>query len=133
MPDAFDALLAPLARLFLARGVVYSELAERLKGHYVKAAMAQSAVKSTDSRLSVITGLSRREVARLRAFETRAPKPNPLTRLVALWQTDTDYCDETGPKDLPGPCTFLRNACPSCSARRPPAHIARFTHGDRQR
>ena len=63
--------------------------------------MAQSAVKTTDSRLSVITGLSRREVARLRAFETRAPKPNPLTRLVALWQTNTDYCDETGPKDLP--------------------------------
>lgn len=101
MSDAFDALLAPLARLFLARGVGYSDLAERLKGHYVKAAMAQDEVKPTDSRLSVITGLSRREVARLRAFEVRAPKPNPLTRIVALWQTDTDYCDANGPLDLP--------------------------------
>lgn len=96
MFDILDALLGPVARLFLARKIAFADLAERLKGHYVQAALAEESIKATDSRLSVVTGLSRREIARLRAFEVRPPKPNPLTRLVALWQTHADYSNEAG-------------------------------------
>ncbi|MFK7940439.1 MAG: DUF6502 family protein [Roseovarius sp.] len=94
MFDRLDHLLAPLCRLLVARGVAFADLAERLKGHYVQAAERQTqreGGKSTDSRLSVLTGLQRREVARLRGFEVKPAKPNHLSRLVALWQSDPAY------------------------------------------
>ncbi len=107
MLPALDHILAPLARLLVARGVVFQDFVERMKGHYVQAAAEQSAEQSdgkiTDSRLSVMTGLQRRDIARLRAFEHKAPKPNPLTRLVALWQVHDDYSKDG--KALPLPRT----------------------------
>ncbi len=91
--DELDQLLAPLARLLVARGVPFPALAERMKGHYLRAALDQAEAegKTTDSRLSVMTGLQRRDIARLREFRARPRKPNPLTQLVALWQTDATY------------------------------------------
>jgi hypothetical protein len=82
-------------------GYPFGDLTERLKGHYVQAASEQSDGKITDSRLSVMTGLQRRDIARLRAFEHKAPKPNPLTRLVALWQAHPDYSHKGKAKPLP--------------------------------
>lgn len=101
MPKTFDSLLAALARLMIARGVPFFELSERLKGHYIRAAQDQSVGKITDSRLSVMTGLQRRDIARLRAFEAKPARSNPLSRLVALWQSQAEYCGENGPKPLP--------------------------------
>ncbi|MCV2892939.1 DUF6502 family protein [Lentibacter sp. XHP0401] len=105
MLPTLDHILAPLARLLVARGVPFGDLMERMKGHYVQAASEQSAAQSdgkiTDSRLSVMTGLQRRDIARLRAFEHKAPKPNPLTRLVALWQAHPDYSRSGKPLPLP--------------------------------
>lgn len=100
MSDDFDELLAPLAHLMVASDVPFQDISERLKGHFVHAAMAQTAGKSTDSLLSLKTGLSRREIARLRAFESKPAKPNPLTRLVWLWRNDPVYCEPTGPRSL---------------------------------
>jgi hypothetical protein len=101
MANALDQLLAPFARLMVARGVAFSDLIERLKGHYVEAAQTLSDGKTTDSRLSVMTGLQRRDIARLREFRAKPRKPNPLTRLVALWQTDPAYARAGAPRDLP--------------------------------
>lgn len=95
----FDALLAPLARLFVARGVLFPDFIERMKAHYVAAALAQG--KATDSRLSLMTGLQRREVTRLRGFEPRDQRPNHLTRLVAIWQTDPAWTTEGNSLQLP--------------------------------
>ena len=89
--DLFDALFAPLARLLVARGVLFPDLVERMKAHYVQAALAPSGAKATDSRISVATGLQRRDVVRLRGAEVRDQRPNHLARLVALWQTDPIY------------------------------------------
>jgi len=104
MIDILDALFAPLARLLVARGVLFSDLAERMKAHYVAAAadLAEAAGgKVTDSRLSVMTGLQRREVTRLRDAAPRDERPNHLSRLVALWQTDPAYVAEGQPRVLP--------------------------------
>ena len=95
----FDALLAPLARLFVARGLLFPDFIERMKAHYVAAALAQG--KATDSRLSVLTGLQRREVTRLRGFAPRDQRPNHLARLVALWQTDPAWSADGKPLSLP--------------------------------
>ncbi len=91
MITLLDALLAPLARLLVAQGVRFPDLAERLKGHYVAAAVDHTDGKVTDSRLSVMTGLQRRDVARLRAAPPRSERGNALSAVVARWQTDPDY------------------------------------------
>jgi hypothetical protein len=91
MLDILDALLAPFSRFLVARGVLFPELSERLKAHYVGAGEAMSEGKPTDSRLSVMTGLQRRDVARLRGFRPKEAKPNHLVRLVALWQSDPRF------------------------------------------
>ena len=101
MTGILDQILAPLARLAVARGVLFSDLMERLKGHYVQAAQGLSEGKITDSRLSVMTGLQRRDIARLREFRSKPRKPNPLTRLVAIWQTEPVYAPEGTAAPLP--------------------------------
>ena len=95
-----DSLFAPLARLLVARGVVFPDFAERMRAHYIAAAERQAG-KTTDSRLSVLTGLQRREVTRLRGFVPRDERPNPLSRLVALWQTDPAWAQGGTPLTLP--------------------------------
>jgi len=100
MLTILDVLFAPLARLLVARGIPFPDFAERMKAHYVTAA-TQAAGKATDSRLSVMTGLQRREVTRLRGFDPRDERPNHLSRLVALWRTEADYLDGEAPILLP--------------------------------
>jgi Family of unknown function (DUF6502) len=99
--DLFDALFAPLARLLVARGVLFPDLVDRMKAHYVRAALVQADTKATDSRISVATGLQRRDVARLRGAEVRDQRPNHLARLVALWQTEPAYAPQGKAVDLP--------------------------------
>lgn len=101
MPEVLDHVLAPLCRLLVARGVPFADLMERMKGHYVRAALTLTETKPTDSRLSVMTGLQRREIARLRQFRPRESRPNHLTRIVAKWQTDSQYSVEGRALPLP--------------------------------
>lgn len=98
MLDLLDALLAPLARLMVALGIPFPDFAERLKAYYVEAARIACADKPTDSRLSVMTGLQRRDVARLRDFQPQEPRLTHLSRLVSLWQTDAAYLGKPIPK-----------------------------------
>ena len=94
MLDLLDRMLAPLARLLVARGVLFPEFAETMKRHFVAAARRTAedeGQKITDSRLSVMTGLQRRDIQRLSDMETPEPRPNHLARLVALWQTDPRF------------------------------------------
>ncbi len=101
MKDLLDTLLAPLARLLVARGILFPDLAERLKMHYVEAAKSQTEGKITDSRLSVLTGLQRRDITRIRAVEHKESRPNHLARLIALWQTEPAYQADGRARDLP--------------------------------
>ncbi|MGL4238078.1 DUF6502 family protein [Tabrizicola sp.] len=87
----FDALFAPIARLLVARGLPFPDLVERMKLHYVQAALTQAGDRATDSRVSVMTGLQRRDVVRLRGEDVKDRRPNHLARLVALWQTGAGW------------------------------------------
>lgn len=99
MSRILDALLAPIARLLVARGVLIAEVTESLKLHYVRAARDLAGTKTTDSRISVMTGLQRREVSRLLAAHDPAARPvNHLSRLVALWQTDPRFAGVALPR-----------------------------------
>jgi hypothetical protein len=94
MPRFVDMIFAPLARLLVARGLLFGEVAERLKLHYLRAAKGLAGPRATDSRLSVMTGLQRRDITRLAALPDDAPsdrKVNHLSRLVQFWQTDPRF------------------------------------------
>lgn len=101
MLDLLDSLLSPLARILVRRGIPFPDFAERMKAHYVRAAEAQSDGAATDSRVSVLTGLQRRDVARLRSYEPKPERPNHLVSLVARWQTEPGYQGFTKPLVLP--------------------------------
>lgn len=88
MITLLDALLAPIARLAVARGLLFTQVSERLKLQYLRGAerLAGGDKPPTDSRISVMTGLQRRDIARLRQMPADpVPPVNPLARLVAQW------------------------------------------------
>ncbi|MCL6282693.1 DUF6502 family protein [Ruegeria sp. 2012CJ41-6] len=67
-------------------------MAERLRRAYVEVAVELAGANVTVSRLSVMTGLQRRDVARLLesqdSLETK--RPDQLSRLVAVWLANYD-------------------------------------------
>jgi hypothetical protein len=102
-------LLRPLVRMFLSQGMTYPYLADLLKGIYVEVAgseFALTAKRQTDSRLSLITGVHRKDVRRL-AHVLDDPEliPGNLSlgnRLIARWCNDPLYTDAKGrPRQLP--------------------------------
>lgn len=107
---ALRRLLRPLVRLLTAQGVTYPMLAELLKQTYVDVAAAEFGLEGeppTDSRVSLLTGVHRKDVKRLRGREERAADAMPElvalgAHLAAAWTTRRDLRDGRGrPKPLP--------------------------------
>lgn len=107
LQDALRALLEPLARLAVARGLPFSAVEEMLKVAYVQAASdAHPGLlpHRKVSRISTVTGINRREVTRLtQAAEPVRPRGRSLvSELFAHWLSDRRYRDERGdPLALP--------------------------------
>jgi hypothetical protein len=106
---AIRALLRPLVRLLIAKGVGLPALMELLKEAYVDVAVAEFPVgekKQTDSRISLLTGVHRKDVKRLRTQKRRpitAPKTVGLgAQLVSRWLGSRETIDAHGaPIPLP--------------------------------
>lgn len=106
---ALQHVLKPLIRLALSQGVNYPMLLETLKTVFVQVAeedfkLAQR--EQTDSRISLLTGLHRKDVRRLRNQPEDSEKPPSLatlgSQLVGLWISHADFIDANGkPKALP--------------------------------
>ncbi len=103
-------LLRPLVRILLRNGVSYSTFSDFVKWVYVDVASKEFGIegrKQSTSRVSVITGLSRKEVMRVR----KLPKPddsasteryNRAARVIAAWRRDRNFLDAEGrPAPLP--------------------------------
>ncbi|MCW5632346.1 MAG: hypothetical protein KIT17_03340 [Rubrivivax sp.] len=111
--EALAQLLAPVARLAVARGLPYAAAQELLKRAFVEAASAAHpglAPHRKVSRIATTTGINRREVTRLTAPEAgRAPRGagRPAARSLASelyvhWRTHADWRDALGrPRVLP--------------------------------
>ena len=106
--EACQAVLRPLARLAVGRGVPYAEVVELLKQSYVEAARDVHpgvAAGRAVSRISATTGLNRREVTRLmQKGDDGAPpaRPSPPTQAFTRWLTDPALRDADGaPLALP--------------------------------
>jgi len=97
-------LLRPLARILLRSGVSFSTFSDLAKWIYVDIATKEFGIegrKQSTSRVSVITGLSRREVMRVR----KLPRPdvtasterhNRAARVIAAWRRESEFHDPEG-------------------------------------
>ena len=106
LSDALRAVLGPLARLALARGMSCAAMEELLKEAFVEEARKAQTVQTHArmiSRISVATGLNRREVTRLTRAEPapRNVRQPPGPELFARWMTDSALRDGDGPRVLP--------------------------------
>lgn len=97
-------LLRPLVRLSLKKGISYGTFASLLKWAFYDVAKKDLTIegrKQTHSRISVITGFSRKEVKRLSELDppaTRRHKEqyNRAARVISGWRRDNDYLDDQG-------------------------------------
>ncbi len=94
-------ILRPLARLLLAEGIPLQTAIEMLKQALVDSAEADFTLSNkaqTDSRISLMTGVHRKDVKRLREREAlRKEAPPGISmgaRLVSLWLTQPPFVDE---------------------------------------
>lgn len=109
--SAVIRLLSPLVRILLRYGVSYQSFCELAKRAYVEIADNEFRIegrKQTVSRISVITGISRKEVMRVK--QAGAPgdshpdeeKFNRAARVITAWSREKDFVDDRGrPAHLP--------------------------------
>jgi hypothetical protein len=92
---ACRALMAPLARLAVSRGLRYAALDGLMRSAFVEAARAahgESLPHRAVSRVSAATGLNRREVTRLmRAEPAQAARRSLASEAFTRWLTDPAY------------------------------------------
>lgn len=107
---ALRRVLRPLVRLMLSQGVTFPYLAELLKGLFVEVADKEFRIgdkSPTDSRISLVTAVHRKDVNRLRQTLQNETELVPGVvslgaQLVALWMGVDRYLDSEGqPLPLP--------------------------------
>ena len=108
--DALTQLLRPLVRITLRQGLSAEAFEEVVRRVYVDVAekdFALAGKKQTTSRIGVLTGLNRKEVARLKKMPLAAhvdeqpSSQNRVERVVSAWLSDAAFQDEKGdPKPL---------------------------------
>lgn len=105
---AVEHLLYPLARLLLDRGIGFGALSEVAKFVMIKEAERQlhdtQGGSVTDSRISIATGIHRKEVKRLRALDSHDTDyfgASLTAQVVAKWIGDPKLRTRQGPKPLP--------------------------------
>ena len=105
---AIEYLLYPLVRLVIARSINYGSLTDIVKYVMVKEAERQLKQKTTevisDSRISIVTGIHRREVKRIRAMKANdvsVYEPSLASQVVARWAGEKKLQSKNGPKQLP--------------------------------
>lgn len=104
---ALESLLAPLAQLAVAHGLPFPAAEELFKRAYVDAARAMltgPAGQRDISRVSMATGLNRREVTRLTEERPKAAsqRRSPATEVFTRWRGDRSLHNKRGqPLPLP--------------------------------
>jgi len=109
---AVRKLMRPLVRMAIKRGISVNDFYLWLKALYVEEAedFTIAGKKQSTSRIALLTGLDRKETARLRKLnqdmdallQQQTKRTNRAVRAINAWQKEALYCDENGnPKALP--------------------------------
>jgi len=116
--DAFLLILRPVVRILLRYGVSYREFAELTKTAFVDVASSDFGLRGRPtniSRVAVMTGLTRKEVKRIRDLVAQGErsvsvKTTPISDVLHHWHANKDFTNNDGePKRLPysgGPGSF---------------------------
>jgi len=106
----FRTVLRPLVRILFRAGIRYDEFIELIRGIYVEVTIRDSSAigkKITTGRISILSGVARRDVERLVASNDwlQVPKPTDVAALAAVlhrWHTDSTFLGPYGvPLELP--------------------------------
>ncbi len=110
---AIRHLLRPLVRLLLSHGITFPIFCDQVKSAYATVAEEEFKLASkpqTDSRISLLTGIHRREINRLRNAPATAielsQRASMSALLLAVWSGYPEYLDKQG---LPAPLPRLAN------------------------
>jgi len=115
LTSALCKVLRPLVKLMLAKGMTYGYLTGILKKIYVEVGDKNFRMNNkpvSDSHLSLLTGIHRKDIKRLRSTANTNSAIIPETvsmgaRLVCQWTSEPVYLDENNhPKPLP---RFMRD------------------------
>ncbi len=98
------ALLRPVASVVLKCGMTWREFSELSKSVFVAVASEEFGIRGRPtnvSRVSILTGISRKEVKRQRELlaapaSPASPKTTDATRLLSGWHQDPDYVSNDG-------------------------------------
>ena len=110
LKEAAQTILRPLVRVLLRNGIPYGAFAEMARRAYVEVAEKDFALpdkKQTVSRISTLTGLTRKEVTRIQATEVPSTaedheRYHRPARVIGGWVRSKAYQDRRGhPADLP--------------------------------
>lgn len=101
---AFLIVLKPIARILLRFGIGFREFSEIAKTAFVDVASSDFGLRGRPtniSRVAVMTGLTRKEVRRLRdkiadGEHTVVVKPTPMWDILHYWHADSEFLDSTG-------------------------------------
>lgn len=109
---ACRVLLRPIVRLLLRSGIPWKDFAEISKTAYVEVATDEFGIRgrpTNASRVAILSGLSRREVARQRDLLEAEPGDaensfmNPAQRVLTGWHQDPQYLSADGkPREIDG-------------------------------
>lgn len=112
-PAVFDAcriVLRPFISMLLRCGMTWKQFADLAKAEFVRVASDEFGIggrPTNVSRVSILTGISRKEVKRQRDLlatdRTVSPdKTSAATRVLSAWYQDPDYLDSDGQPRLLG-------------------------------
>ncbi len=115
--SALETILRPIVKLMLQSGISYSEFASVAKSVFIQVATADHKRRGRPanfSQVSAITGISRKEVSRIRkgVWEGRwtpSMRVSPVNTILHEWHFDRDFSDGAGharPLPFEGPNSF---------------------------
>jgi hypothetical protein len=108
--DAFFVVLRPIAKILLRCGIGFREFSEVARAAFVDVASSDYGLRGRPtniSRVAVMTGLTRKEVRRLRdkiqdGERSVVVKTTPLCEVLHRWHSEDEFLSDTGePKALP--------------------------------
>ena len=129
---ALRLLLKPLVKLLVNQGITHGEFSDAAKDVYVEVALRHEAgtdKKMNKSKLAILTGLTRKEVANVinRAIEAdvNTREFSRPSRVLSGWHNDPDY---TGPYGVPLELPYDNPSAPG----EPPSfvHLVKTYSGD---